>query len=64
MTTMTEPLLYKVRTAMTMLDVSRTTIYRMVKRGELDIVPVGTHGTRITAASLERVAQAVRKQAG
>lgn len=49
-----EQSLYKVSSAMKKLDVSRATIYRLVGRGELDVVKIGT-STRVTAASIERV---------
>lgn len=51
--------LYKVSSAMKRLDVCRATIYRMIGRGELDLVKVG-RATRITSASLDRVINAGR----
>lgn len=49
--TETAPLLYRIGDAVTMLSVSRPTIYRMIARGELRTVHVGT-APRITAESL------------
>jgi len=46
--------LYRVSNAMKLLDVCRATIYRMVSRGELEIVKVG-RATRITSASIDRI---------
>lgn len=51
--------LYKVSTAMQMLDVCRATIYRLRDRGELELVKIGT-ASRITGASLERVMKATK----
>jgi excisionase family DNA binding protein len=41
------------------LDVCRATIYRMIARGELEIVKVG-RATRITSGSLDRIISGVR----
>jgi len=49
-----EQALYRVSNAMKLLDVCRATIYRMVSRGELELVKVG-RGTRITSASINRL---------
>jgi len=46
--------LYKVSTAMQKLEVCRATIYRLVERGQLEKVKIGTT-TRITAASIDRL---------
>lgn len=53
--------LYKVSTAMQKLEVCRATIYRLIERGELDKVKIGTT-TRITAASIERLISGKPKQ--
>jgi excisionase family DNA binding protein len=50
-----DQILYKVSSAMKRLDVCRATIYRLVQRGELEVVKVGS-ATRITAASINRLA--------
>lgn len=49
-----EQALYKVSSAMKKLDVSRATIYRLVSRGELEMVKIGT-STRLTSASIDRL---------
>jgi excisionase family DNA binding protein len=49
-----EQALFKVKSAMQKLDVSRATIYRLVGRGQLEVVKIGTT-TRITATSIERL---------
>lgn len=49
----TIPKLYRISEAMTQLSVSRATIYRMVAAGTLRLVKVGTHGSRITAESID-----------
>ena len=55
-----DQLLYKVTTVMAKLEICRATVYRMVHRGDLDLVKVGVGATRITAASVERVVAAVK----
>lgn len=48
-----QKLIYRIREAMETLGVSRTTIYRLVKRGELSLIKIGsTRSSGITAASL------------
>jgi len=49
-----EQILYKVASAMKKLDVSRATIYRLVGRGELEVIKIGT-ATRVTGASIDRL---------
>ncbi|WP_305821334.1 helix-turn-helix domain-containing protein [Massilia brevitalea] len=49
-----EQALYKVTSAMKKLDVCRATIYRLLNRGQLEAVKIGST-TRITAASIERL---------
>lgn len=49
-----EQALYKVSSAMRMLDVCRSTIYRMAARGELQLVKLSERATRVTAESIER----------
>lgn len=56
-TSQTRPLLYRVSVAMEQLSVSRATIYRMVARGELELVKIGARSSRITSASVARIAQ-------
>lgn len=49
-----EQSLYKVSSAMKKLDVCRATIYRLISRGELEMVKIGST-TRITSTSIERL---------
>lgn len=55
MTSLPPPLLYRIQEAMRLLSVSRTTIYRMIGKGDLIAVKLGT-ATRITADSLQKTA--------
>ena len=49
-----EKLVYRIHEAMETLGVSRTTIYRLVKRGELRLIKIGgTTSSGITAASIK-----------
>lgn len=47
-----DALLYRIPTAEAKLEVSRSTIYRLVNDGELVLIKVGKRASRITAASL------------
>lgn len=49
------PTLYRISSAMAHLQVSRTSIYRLVARGDLELVKVGARTSRITSDSLLRV---------
>lgn len=49
------PLLYRISAVMTMLDISHSTVYRMVASGELDLVKLSVRASRITSASVARV---------
>lgn len=57
-----QPLIYRINVAMAQLGVSRTTIYRLVNAGDLDLVKVSVRASGITAESinayLERQKQA------
>jgi len=46
---------YQVNRAAQLLDVSRSTIYRMVKEKRLVMVKIGKRGSRITAESIAGV---------
>jgi len=48
----TQPLVYRINVAMAQLGVSRTTIYRMVNAGELELVKIGRRASGITATSI------------
>ena len=52
MSTTQHPLAYQVNRAAEKLDVSRATIYRLVKGKHLTLVKVGKRASRITAKSL------------
>lgn len=45
-------LLYRIHIAETKLGVSRSTIYRLVNEGELELVKISKRSSGITAASL------------
>ena len=49
------PPAHKISTACSKLDVSRSTIYRMAKAGQLELIRVGKGATRVTDASLRQV---------
>jgi hypothetical protein len=51
------PLLCRISSAMKQLAVSRTTIYRMVASGQLELVHISTHTSRITSDSIRRLIQ-------
>lgn len=44
---------YQVNRVAQMLDVSRSTIYRLVRAKRLTLVKVGKRGSRVTATSVE-----------
>ncbi len=46
---------HKISTACSKLGVSRATIYRMAKAGQLKFIRVGKGATRVTDASLRQV---------
>lgn len=48
------PSAHKISTACSKLDVSRSTIYRMAKAGQLELIRVGKSATRVTDASLRK----------
>ena len=52
MTTAHPPLVYQISRAAEKLDVSRSTIYRLVKDKHLKLVKVGKRASRITAKSI------------
>lgn len=53
--TTVRPLLYKVSTVMEMLDISRTTVYRLIAKGDLKLIKIGISGSRITSASVHGI---------
>jgi len=50
-----QPLLYKISNVMTLLDISRATVYRMIARGELALVKIGASSSRITSESVHSI---------
>jgi len=52
MSTAQHPLAYQINRAAEKLDVSRSTIYRLVKDRHLKLVKVGKRASRITAQSI------------
>lgn len=50
-----EPLLYRISSVMALLEVSHATVYRMVGRGELELVRLGARSSRITSQSVAKV---------
>ena len=56
-----EQSLYKIKSAMEKLSVCRATIYRLIDRGDLELVKIGT-ASRITATSLERVISGAKRK--
>lgn len=63
----TGPLLYRIPEAAAALAMSRTVVYELIQRGELQVVHIGA-SARVTAASLrafvERCAAAERRATG
>ena len=51
---MTPSLIYRINEVVQMLSVSRATVYRLVKAGQLKLVKIGTSASGITAESLEQ----------
>ena len=49
------PYLYRISTVMQLLDISHATVYRLVAKGDLELVKLGTRTSRITSASVERL---------
>lgn len=54
-TTARAPLLYRISSVMTLLEVSHATIYRMVGRGESELVRLSARSSRITSESVAKV---------
>ncbi|KLU22020.1 hypothetical protein EOS_32895, partial [Caballeronia mineralivorans PML1(12)] len=44
--------LYRIDAVMEQLDISRATLYRLVKCGKLSLVKIGPHGSRIVGESI------------
>lgn len=52
----TPPLAYRVENAKYLLNLSKNTIYRLVKSGDLDLVKLGPRASAITRESIVRYA--------
>lgn len=50
-----EPMLYRISSVMALLEVSHATVYRMIGRGELELVRISARSSRITSESVARV---------
>lgn len=57
------PMLYRIASVKELLQVSQATIYRMVARGELELVRLSLRSSRITSASVARVIEGRQKTA-
>jgi excisionase family DNA binding protein len=51
--------IYRINAAAALLSVSRTTIYRMVKAGHLDLVKISVRASGITAKSIDARLQGI-----
>ena len=49
------PKLYRIAHVGELLEISNATIYRMIARGELDVVRLSLRSSRITAESVARI---------
>lgn len=49
------PMLYKITSVMALLEISHATVYRMVAKGQLDLIRLSSRASRITSASVARV---------
>ncbi len=56
------PVLFRISSVMTMLEVSHATVYRMIGRGELELVLISTRSSRITSESVAKLVAGRRKQ--
>jgi hypothetical protein len=54
------PMLYSIPDAMALLSCSRSLVYELITRGELDVVKIAT-ATRITDASVKKLLATARK---
>ncbi|QDQ89148.1 helix-turn-helix domain-containing protein [Alcaligenaceae bacterium SJ-26] len=54
-------LIYRIGVVESKLGVSRSTIYRMVSNGELDLVKIGRRSSGITAASVHAMIERNKK---
>jgi excisionase family DNA binding protein len=52
-----DAILYRINVAEAKLGVSRSTIYRLVKDGQLELVKIGKRSSGITAASINAMVE-------
>ena len=57
-----EPALRTVEEAAVLLGVSTTQIYRLARRGELDLLKIGKRSTRVTQDSLNRFIENAKRK--
>jgi len=57
MITSTTPLVYRINVAEAKLGVSRSTIYRLIKDGQLKLVKIGRRASGVTADSVHALLQ-------
>jgi excisionase family DNA binding protein len=57
------PKLYRIAHVMELLEISNATIYRMIARGELDVVRLSLRSSRITSESVARILDGRNKKA-
>jgi predicted site-specific integrase-resolvase len=50
-----QPMLYRISSVMALLEISHATVYRMVGRGELELVRLSVRSSRITSDSVAKV---------
>lgn len=53
-----QPLVYRINKAESLLGLSRSTVYRLVSSGELDLVKLSPRASAVTRESLTRYAAA------
>lgn len=54
----TQPLVYRIGNAESLLGLSRSTVYRLVSSGELDLVKLSPRASAVTRESITRYAAA------
>lgn len=53
-TQVNQPIVYRINAAVKKLGISRATIYRMIKAGDLDLVKISIRASGITSESMHR----------
>lgn len=52
--TLPQPLIYRINAAVQQMGISRATLYRMVKAGDLELVKISIRASGITRESINR----------